>query len=243
MRNNLQWRGSLILSVVLANGFVAETAEWKVELVEPAGAAAVRATIVAKHRLRLEVNPGAEREPLTIRIELPASGPGYWPAEDVVAVDEMGEPIAARHNGTEWEKFTITVPPKRSRYTVQVVRPKGPRPRVFPEKERHATDTATGLSARIANWYGDRRVALCLRFDDSHPTHLSTVIPLLRQHGFRATFLINPGRRDERSPKRWRSAYQEHKAECGSPRRPGIRQPHRPPPRRDRRRRHGARDW
>ncbi|HID74464.1 MAG TPA: hypothetical protein EYP56_00530 [Planctomycetaceae bacterium] len=185
----------------------------KIELADAAGPATVRAEMVAKHNLRIDVDPRGVRQPLTIRVQLPISGRGYWPAEDVVVVDASGEPIAARHNGTAWEEFTITVPPVRASYTVRAVQPKAPRPRVFPEEERSVADPTTGVRAKITNWYNGRRVALCLRFDDSHPTHLSTVIPLLRQYRFRATFMINPGTPDQRSPRRWRSAYQEHKAE------------------------------
>jgi len=190
-----------------------EVAGARVELVEPAGAATVTARMVGKHQLRIDVDPLEQGLSLTIGVRLPVSGPNYWPVEDVVVTDSSGQPVPARHNGTEWEQFTLAVPPKRASYTVRVVRPAGPRPKVFPERERQVSDRDSGLTATIANWYGGRQAALCLRFDDSHPTHLSTVIPALRRYGFRATFLINPGERDERCPPRWRSNFHRHRAE------------------------------
>ncbi|MFV2069558.1 MAG: polysaccharide deacetylase family protein, partial [Pirellulales bacterium] len=191
----------------------ASAAGVKVELADPAGSATVSLTALGKHRLRIDVHPRGQREPLVLRIELASSGSGYWPAEDVEVLDADGRPVPRRHNGTEWHKFTMRVPPQQANYRVRVVRPSGPRPRVVPEKERQVMDPATGLSARIANWYDGRQATLCMRFDDSHPTHLSTAIPALREYGFRATFMINPGARDARSPPRWRSAYQAHRAE------------------------------
>ncbi len=62
------------------------------------------------------------------------------------------------------------------------------------EAERTASDSATGLTATICRWFDGRRAALSLRFDDSHPSHFSTAMPILREYGFRATFMINPGR-------------------------------------------------
>jgi hypothetical protein len=46
---------------------------------------------------------------------------------------------------------------------------------------------------RIANWPQGRVAALSIRFDDSHPTHLSKAIPILREYGFKGTFMVNPG--------------------------------------------------
>ncbi len=205
--------GLLLLHAAAPMVAAVEVAGVKVELAEPAGTANVSAALLGKHKLRIDVDPRGERQPLTIRVELPASGRGYWPAEDVEVLDSAGQPVAAKHKGIEWHKFTFRAPPKPSTYLVHTVVPAGDRPRVFPDKERQVTDPVSGLSATIAKWFDGRRAALCIRFDDSHPTHLSKAIPILRQYGFRATFMINPGARDQRCPPRWRSAFQEHRAE------------------------------
>jgi peptidoglycan/xylan/chitin deacetylase (PgdA/CDA1 family) len=62
----------------------------------------------------------------------------------------------------------------------------------------------------LARWYDARQAALSLRFDDSHPTHLTKAIPILREYGFRGTFMINPGA-DEPGSRR-RSSFQIHRA-------------------------------
>jgi peptidoglycan/xylan/chitin deacetylase (PgdA/CDA1 family) len=54
-------------------------------------------------------------------------------------------------------------------------------------------DAASGAQVRIANWPQGRSAALSIRFDDSHPTHLSKAIPILREYGFKGTFMVNPG--------------------------------------------------
>ncbi len=190
-----------------------EAADGIVALADPAGSATVSVVVLEKHKLRIDVEPTVGQTPSMLRVELPASGRDFWPAEDVEVLDSQGRPVSRRHNGIQWHNFTIRVPKEPSTYLVHVVDPSGGRPRVFPDKERQAADPVTGLSAVIAKWHDGRRAALCIRFDDSHPTHLSTVIPALREYGFRATFMINPGVRDERCPPRWRSAYQQHRAE------------------------------
>ena len=48
--------------------------------------------------------------------------------------------------------------------------------------------------ARICQWYGGKRAALSLRFDDAHPTHVDKAVPMLTERGLVGTFLINPGR-------------------------------------------------
>ncbi len=53
----------------------------------------------------------------------------------------------------------------------------------------------------IAKWYGNKVAAVSLRFDDASETHVQTAIPMLERYGFKATFMINPGRR----------LYQKHK--------------------------------
>jgi hypothetical protein len=67
------------------------------------------------------------------------------------------------------------------------------------------------LSAAICNWRDGRRAALSIRFDDSHPTHLSTAIPILDEYGFRGTFMVNPGEHPPNS--RRRSAFHTQRSE------------------------------
>jgi hypothetical protein len=52
---------------------------------------------------------------------------------------------------------------------------------------------APTLPVRICRWYDDKQAAVSLRFDDSHPTHLSVALPLLNERKFVGTFLVNPG--------------------------------------------------
>jgi hypothetical protein len=56
---------------------------------------------------------------------------------------------------------------------------------------------------RICRWYGGKTAALSLRFDDSHPTHLTRAIPALNERGLVGTFLVNPGQ----------SSFADHRAE------------------------------
>jgi hypothetical protein len=47
--------------------------------------------------------------------------------------------------------------------------------------------------ARICRWFGGKKAALSLRFDDSHPTHADVAIPMLDEFGLVGTFLVVPG--------------------------------------------------
>jgi len=213
------WLAVTLLDTSLSGGTAkadqqAEVAGVKVQIVDYQGPATISVEALEKHKLQIDVDPRTEQEPLTLRVELPISGRSAWPAADVEVLDSKGRAVSVRHNGIEWHKFVIPVPAARHTYVVHVVDPPGERPRLFSEKERHVADPTTGLSATIAKWYDGRRAALSIRFDDSHPTHLSKAIPALREYGFRGTFMINPGGRDGRSPNpRWRSAFQAHRSE------------------------------
>jgi hypothetical protein len=57
---------------------------------------------------------------------------------------------------------------------------------------------ADGLSspARICRWHGGRKAALSLRFDDSDPSHIEQVVPMLDERDLIGTFLVNPGNDD-----------------------------------------------
>ena len=175
------------------------------------GPATIAAQSVGQYRLKIDVDPKGEREPLAIRVELPASGRNAWPAADVEVRDARGSALAVRRNGIEWHKLLIPAPAVRATYFVEAVDPPGGGPLLPAEKERQLTDQATGLSLTIARWYDCRQAALSIRFDDSHPSHLSKAIPILREYGFRGAFMINPGGRDANS--RRRSDFEDHRAE------------------------------
>ncbi len=175
------------------------------------GPATVVAQPVDRYKVRLDVDPKTERESLAIRVELPATGRHAWPAAEVEVRDARGRALAVRRSGIEWEKLLIPVPPVRGTYFVQAVDPPGGKPPLVAEKERQLTDPATGLSLAIARWYDGRQAALSIRFDDSHPTHLSKAIPILREYGFRGTFMVNPGGKEPNT--RRRSDFEDHRAE------------------------------
>jgi len=182
-----------------------------VKLEGGAGAATVSAQLVERFKLQIAVDPKGESRPLAIRVELPASGPRAWPAADVEVRDAQGRAMMARHAGIEWHKLVFPVPAVVGNYFVQVVPPAGGKPSLPSEKERVLVDGATGLRVGIARWHDGRKAALSIRFDDSHPTHLSKAIPILREYGFRGTFMVNPGATEPGS--RRRSAFEAQRAE------------------------------
>ncbi|GAB4367434.1 MAG: hypothetical protein Kow00128_11890 [Deltaproteobacteria bacterium] len=55
----------------------------------------------------------------------------------------------------------------------------------------------------IARWYGNRKAAVSLRFDDSLSSHVEYVIPTLNKYGIKATFMINPGTRRYRKHRKF----------------------------------------
>jgi len=173
------------------------------------------ATIVAQSldlfKVRLAVDPKAETQPLVIRVELPNSGPRAWPAADIEVRDAQGRAVMVRHAGIEWSNLLISVPAVAGSYFVQAVPPPSGKPSMPSDKERVLTDKATGLCLSVAKWHDGRQAALSLRFDDSHPTHLTKAIPILREYGFRGTFMINPGV-DEPGSRR-RSNFQARRVE------------------------------
>ena len=211
-----QWVGAL-LPLLAATGAVregdtlrAEIASAKVSFLDYCGPATFSATVRGNRELVIEVDPRGERGPLHLRVVLPSSAEERW-AADVVVVDATGRPLLVRRSGTEWHKLTIRVPPERATYIVRAVQPPGPRLQVFSDRDRQAVEPTTGLKAAIATWHEGRKAALSIRFDDSHPSHLATAIPVLREFGFRGTFMVCPGRAEPNS--RWRSDFQEHLAE------------------------------
>ncbi|MFN7564059.1 MAG: polysaccharide deacetylase family protein [Prosthecobacter sp.] len=165
----------------------------KVALERYSGPAKVSATILDKFKLRVQVERMGESQPLSVRVELPKSGRNVWPANDVEVRDEVGDAMPVRRSGIEWENLLVPVADKVSAFIVQAVALAVPLPRTTSDKERVIQDATSGAQVRIANWPQGRTAALSIRFDDSHPTHLSKAIPILREYGFKGTFMVNPG--------------------------------------------------
>lgn len=58
--------------------------------------------------------------------------------------------------------------------------------------------TAANMELKVpylAKWYNNKAAAISLRFDDASDTHVQKVVPILNRYDFKATFMINPGRR------------------------------------------------
>ena len=174
------------------------------------GPATVSAQLVEPFKMRIAVHPTGETKPLAIRVELPASGPHAWPAADVEVRDARGKALMVRRAGIEWFKLLIPVPAVADDYFVQAVQPAGGKPSQPSEKERVLVDGASNFRLSIAKWHDGRKAALSIRFDDSHPTHLTKAIPILREYGFRGTFMVNPGASEPGS--RRRSEFETHRA-------------------------------
>ena len=175
------------------------------------GSATVSARLVGPWRMQITVDPGAESGPLAIRVELPTSGPHAWPVADVEVRDAQGHARLVRRAGTEWSKLLVPVPAEAATYVVQATTPPEATRPLPSEKERWLAHDGSGLRLGIARWYDDRKAALSIRFDDSHPTHLTKAIPILREYGFRGTFMVNPGEPEPGS--RRRSDFRDHEAE------------------------------
>ncbi len=165
----------------------------KVTLERPDEAATFSATSLDKFKLRVQLNRPGDAQALNVRVELPKSGRNVWPANDVEVRDEAGAVMRVRRSGIEWENLVVPVPDKVSAFIVQAVPPPAPQPRPTSDKQRAIQDATSGVQVRIANWPQGRSAALSIRFDDSHPTHLSKAIPILREYGFKGTFMVNPG--------------------------------------------------
>lgn len=158
-----------------------------------AGTADLAAELIEPFKLQIRVNPGAEGKPLALRVELPGSGPRLWPVADVEVRDAQGKALLVRRTGIEWFKLLIPVPTAAGTYFVQAINPPTNKLQPPADKDRLISDSATGLRLGIAKWPDGRAAALSIRFDDAHPSHLTKAAPILREYGFRGTFMINPG--------------------------------------------------
>jgi len=182
----------------------------QVRFVEYRGPATFTIAVPGVRSLQIDIEPRSEQQSLLLGVDLPASAQTTW-AADVEVVDADGRALAVRRSGIEWHKLLIPVPPQRATYLVRTAATSSHRVPTLPEKGREAVDPASGLKAILARWPAGRRAALSIRFDDSHPSHLSTVIPILREYGFRGTFMICPG--GEEPNGRRRSAFEDHRVQ------------------------------
>lgn len=157
------------------------------------GPATISSSSLEKFKLRLDVDRKGDSQPLALRVNLPASGSQTWPINDVEVRDAAGKAMLVQRSGIEWEQLLIPLPADVTTCFIQAVEPPQGWPKTTSEKERTIKDEASGAVVCIANWPQGRKAALSIRFDDSHPTHLSKAMPILGEYGFKGTFLVNPG--------------------------------------------------
>lgn len=157
------------------------------------GLATVTARNLERFKVRVHVDRQSDTQPIHVRIELPVTGRDAWPAADVEVRDESGAALLVQRSGIEWEKLLVPLPESVTTFVIQAVEPAYGWPITTGERDRIIQDVATGAEVRVANWPQGRTAALSIRFDDSHPTHLSKAIPILREYGFKGTFMVNPG--------------------------------------------------
>lgn len=193
-----------------ATSYAADLAGVVVDFDKHEAPATLTAELVGEYKLKIDVDPKNEHESLAVRVELPNIGPHTWPAADVEVRNAQGQALVVRRSGIEWYKLLFRVPATRETYFVQAAASPEGQVRLPSEKERYLTDSVTGFGVSIARWYDGRQAALSIRFDDSHPTHVSTAIPILREYGFRGTFMVCPG---ELGSNGRPSEFEEHRAE------------------------------
>lgn len=138
---------NLLASTALL-GAVHGTDDVKVSLERYAGPAKVTATSLEKFKLRLDVDRQGETQPLTLRVELPASGPKTWPAADVEVRGASGEAMLVQRSGIEWEKLLISLPPDVTTCFVQAVEPPTGWPVTTSEKDRVIHDATSAACSR-----------------------------------------------------------------------------------------------
>jgi hypothetical protein len=183
----------------------------KVTLNGEHGIAVVRAERIEPFKLRVEVDPKGATKPLAVAIDLPASGPSAWPAADVEVRDANGKALLVQRTGIEWFKLLVPLPAGVTTCFVQAIALPGGWVKPTTDKERTIQDSTSGLRVQIAKWHDGRAAALSIRFDDSHPTQLTKAVPILREHGVRGTFMINPGASEPGS--RRVSEFEQHRTE------------------------------
>ena len=188
----------------------ADLAGVKVTLESASSTAFVQAQLLERFKLQISVAPEAETSQQTIRVDLPQSGPQAWPATEVDVRDASGKALLVRRSGIEWNELHFAVPAVRGDYVVQA-HIEAPQTALPSERERALEDRSTGLRVSLAKWSGGSKAALSIRFDDSHPTHLTKAIPILREYGFRGTFMVNPGPSEPGS--RRRSEFEARRAD------------------------------
>jgi hypothetical protein len=156
----------------------------------------------AKIELTCSTDPKVYDQPLFIQADFTPRWRNY--ACDVQVLDGNGKAILARRRleGVSTQVL-IPVAPQSGTYYLEAVDPRAGQPPVLDDSGRTAREAATGVTASVCRWYDGRQAAVTFRFDDSHPSHILTAIPMLREYGFKGTFFINPG-----SP-----GYQSHRAE------------------------------
>ena len=180
-------------SATAHDGLAAELAGVKVRVNNARGSTSIHADALDRYKIKITVDPKAETKPFLICVELPISGRNMWPVADVEVLDSQRRPVPVRRSGTEWHKLWITAPPEQSTLIVHAVERSGDSTRFFPEKERHATDSKSGVTATICRWYDGRRAALSIRFDDSHPTHLISIQYIYRCARRKRNRILNGG--------------------------------------------------
>jgi hypothetical protein len=172
---------------------VVEVEGVKVSLGSDEGPAKLRAERLGDFRMRVDLDPAGAAGPFSLRILLPVTGRSAWPAADVVVRDGAGRALLVRRPGIEWENMLVPLPEGVWQVFVEAEPPAEGWPRATAERDRRIDDESSGLTVRIARWPGGREAALSIRFDDSHPSHLNTAIPVLDEYGFAGTFMVNPG--------------------------------------------------
>ncbi len=179
------------LSCAWASAQSADLGGVRISLDPATARAALRVTRAAPFELRIQLEQRDPAQALALLVELPKTGREVWPANDVEVRDVTGQALLVERSGIEWEKLRIPLPAGVETCVVRAVEPPGGWPRATPEGERRLQ--ANGLQVRLAPWPQGKQAALSLRFDDSHPSHLDTVIPILREYGFKGSFMVNPG--------------------------------------------------
>lgn len=133
-------------------------------------------------------------DPLALRLDVTPRWPHCY--LDVTVLDAEQRPLAHTWRSAERNRMLVPVPAKSTTCFLQFTDPRPKQPPLLPEEGRTVVEPESGLIATVCRWFDGRDAALSLRFDDSHPTHITTAIPMLREYGFTGTFFINPGAGD-----------------------------------------------